>query len=237
MKKFLCLMLALTLTASAGCAKGKEEGPAADVPADDPGVQAAENVPAETEEAVRRSADLLPAADFGGADYVIIGREYAKLGALPSIEFATEEMNGEIINDTVYRRNRTVEDNFNVRIAAMTGSAASLVPVSVAAGDGAYDLAWAHVNDMSSLSLGGNLANYYDVPHIDLAGAWWNQLAVESLTWGGKCFLQMNYIPFTGVLLSHCLYYDQKLAADYGVSDLYGMVNGGTWTFDRFDTP
>lgn len=129
----------------------------------------------ETETTIQRSADLLPAADFGGADYRIIGREYAKLGELPTMEFVVEEQTGDVINDTIYNRNRTVEENFNVVISATQGSAASLVKTSVTAGDGAYDLAWAHVNDMSSLSLGGYLANYYDVPHIDMTGAWWNQ--------------------------------------------------------------
>ena len=32
-------------------------------------------------------------------------------------------------------------------------------------------LPWAYVNTMSSLSLNGYLANYYEVPHIDMTGA------------------------------------------------------------------
>lgn len=240
MRKMFCLMLALLLAAATvtGCAKQEGTGDAqepvdANVEQDSAGSEAE---PEETEAPVQRSADLLPAADFGGAGYIIIGREYAKLGSLPSIEFATEELTGEIINDTVYQRNRTVEDNFNVSISAMTGSAASLVPVSVAAGDGAYDLAWAHVNDMSTLSLSGNLANYYDVPHIELSGAWWNQLAVESLTWGGKCFLQMNYIPFTGVMLSHALFYNMAILDRYDLASPTQYVNENNWTFDAFGT-
>ncbi len=190
----------------------------------------------ETETQIQRSADLLPAADFGGADYVIIGRDYAKLGELPSIEFVVEEQNGDIINDTIWQRNQTVSENFNVNITASTGSAGSLVKTSVTAGDGAYDLAWAHVNDMSGLSLGGYLANYYEVPHIDLNGEWWNQLATESLTLNGKCFLQMNYIPFTGVMLSHVLYFNMDMVTEYGLTSPYDYVNQNNWTFDTFRT-
>ncbi len=193
-------------------------------------------VETEAETQIQRSADLLPAADFGGVDYVIIGRDYAKLGELPSIEFVVEEQNGDIINDTIWKRNQTVEENFNVHITASTGSAGSLVKTSVTAGDGAYDLAWAHVNDMSSLSLGGYLANYYDVPHIDLHGAWWNQLATESLTLNGKCFLQMNYIPFTGVMLSHVLFCNMDMVTEYGLTSPYEYVNNNNWTFDTFRT-
>lgn len=188
----------------------------------------------ETETTIQRSADLLPTADFGGADYRIIGREYAKLGELPAMEFVVEEQTGDVINDTIYNRNRTVEENFNVVISAAQGSAASLVKTSVTAGDGAYDLAWAHVNDMSSLSLGGYLANYYDVPHIDMSQSWWNQLAVESLTQNGKCFLQMNYIPFTGVMLSHVLFCNMDMVEEYGLTSPYEYVNEDNWTFDTF---
>ena len=182
--RFPALLLALLLTSPVLLSACGEDAP--DATADTVSV---DTTAEETETAAPRSADLLPASDFGGADYVIIGREYAKLGALPAMEFVVEELTGDIINDTIYKRNQTVEENYNVNISAITGTASSLVQTSVTAGDGAYDLAWAHVNDMSSLSLGGYLANYYDVPHIDMTGAWWNQLAVESLTKNGKCFL------------------------------------------------
>ncbi len=227
-KKLLSLLLiALLLT---GCNSGTTSNET------EASTDTAAPVETETETQIQRSADLLPAADFGGVDYVIIGRDYAKLGELPGMEFVVEELNGDVINDTIYKRNQTVEENFNVKITATTGSAGSLVKTSVTAGDGAYDLSWAHVNDMSGLSLGGYLANYYDVPHIDLHGEWWNQLATESLTLNGKCFLQMNYIPFTGVMLSHVLFFNMDMVTEYGLTSPYQYVNENNWTFDTFRT-
>lgn len=225
----LLLCALLVSTAMTACSGGTtdETTPPSDT-------TAANTTAPETETTVQRSADLLPAANYEGATYQIIGREYAKLGELPAMEFVVDELTGDVINDTIYKRNQTVEENFNVEIAATIGSAASLVKTSVTAGDGAYDLAWAHVNDMSSLSLGGYLANYYDVPHIDMTGAWWNQLAVESLTQNGKCFLQMNYIPFTGVMLSHVLFCNMDMVTEYGLTSPYEYVNENNWTFDTF---
>jgi len=224
---FALLLAGLLVSASlAGCGSDEVSD---SITAD---TAAVETVRTETEPL--RSADLLPASDFGGADYVIIGREYAKLGTLPAMEFVVEEMTGDIINDTIYKRNQTVEENFDVTISAITGDAAALVQTSVTAGDGAYDLSWAHVNSMSTLSLNGYLANYYDMPHIDMTGAWWNQLAVESLTQNGKCFLQMNYIPFTGVMLSHVLFFNMDMVTEYGMTSPYDHVNENTWTFDTF---
>lgn len=237
MKRILSALLLTTLLLSAvSCSEKQNDGAQTPETAADAGESVtAEAAPEEEEEQpVLRSADLLPASDFGGADYTIIGREYAKLGDLPAIEFSVEELTGDIINDTIYQRNHLVEDNFNVKITAITGSASNLVTTSVAAGDGAYDLAWAHVNDMSSLSLSGNLANYYDMPHIDLTQAWWNQLATESLTLNGKCFLQMNYIPFTGVMLSHVLFFNTLILNQYSLTSPFEYVRNNDWTFDNF---
>lgn len=236
MKRILSVLLltALLLSAVSCSEKQSDEAETPGSAAESGEAVSEETVPEEEEAPVLRSADLLPASDFGGADYTIIGREYAKLGNLPAIEFSVEELTGDIINDTIYQRNQLVENNFNVTITAMQGSASSLVTTSVAAGDGAYDLAWAHVNDMSSLSLSGNLANYYDMPHIDLTQAWWNQLATESLTLNGKCFLQMNYIPFTGVMLSHVLYFNRSLLNQFNLTSPFEYVRNDDWTFDNF---
>lgn len=89
---------------------------------------------------------------------------------------------------------------------------------------------------MSSLSLNGYLANYYDMPHIDMSQPWWNQLAVESLTLNGKCFLQMNYIPFTGVMLSHALFFNMNMLKTYALTSPYTYVNENNWTFENFST-
>ena len=228
------LVLALTLIVTALLsACGGSQSPAPETAAPETGATAeAESTTAETKP--QRSADLLPAADFKGADFVIVGREYAKLGNLPAIEFAVEELNGDVINDTIYNRNLTVSTNYNVKISAVIGAAQTLVRNSVTSGDGAYDLAWAHVNNMSALTLGGSLANYYDVPHVDLSKPWWNRLATEAMTLNGKCYLQMNYIPFTGVMLSHCLFYNVNMAKENNLTSPYDLIRDKKWSFDKF---
>ena len=195
------------------------------------------NTAAVTEEPQLSAKNLLPEADFGGAEYHIMGREYAKLGDLPSYEFTTDGENGDLINDTVYRRCRTVEELYNVTITSesyATDKSVGALETSQLAGDCAFDLAWSHVNSMVSMTVKGLLSNYYEIPNIDLSAEWWNQLAAESLTVNGRCYLQMNYIPFTGVMLSHCLYFNKALAEQYDITNLYEHVLNDTWTFDVF---
>ncbi|MGI6743036.1 MAG: hypothetical protein ACOX4O_05150 [Eubacteriales bacterium] len=218
------LLLALLLFVSCG-----ETAPAESDAAADQAETAAEEV-TETE---LSAANLLPAADFEGRTFNISGRNYAKLGDLPSYEFTVESENGDLINDTIYARNLAVSERYNVNITSGQGDAGQLIPKSVMAGDGAYQLAWDHVNTMASLTLKGVLEDYSALPHIDISQPWWNRLATESLTVNGRCYLQMNYIPFTGVMLSHCLYYNMKLASDFSVGGIEEEVLAGSWTFDR----
>ncbi|MCI8387932.1 MAG: extracellular solute-binding protein [Clostridiales bacterium] len=183
------------------------------------------------------SEERLGDFNFGGAVFNILGREYAKLGTLPSYEFATDSENGDLINDTIYKRNRIVEEQYNVKIVAAQapqGQGASFVEKSQMAGDGEYDLVWAHINDMSTMVQKGLLADYNSIQHIDITQPWWNQLATESLTINGKCYLQMNYIPFTGTMLSHCLYFNKNLAEVNKIDDIYSLVLDDKWTFDNF---
>lgn len=65
---------------------------------------------AEPETTALSAKNQLGEYDFDGATYTILGRDYAKLGTLPDIEFDVETQNGDIINDTVYARNRTIEE-------------------------------------------------------------------------------------------------------------------------------
>lgn len=233
MKKSLPLFLVFTALLSSSLASCSDT---VDTSSDITSVTAATTATEPADTAVY-SRDVLPEQDFGGAEYHIMGREYAKLGDLPSYEFTTDSENGDLINDTVYQRRSIVEEQYNVDITCetyATDKSVAALETSQLAGDYAFDLVWSHINSMGTMVQKSLLSDYYDIPHIDITSPWWNQLATESLTVNGRCYLQMNYIPFTGVMLSHCLYFNKALAAQYDISGLYEHVLDNTWTFDVF---
>lgn len=222
------ILFALLLTSCAGSTEQLSSTPV---------TEAAPVTEAVTEDPMTHSRDVLPEADFGGAEYHIMGREYAKLGDLPSYEFTVEQENGDLINDTVYKHCKIVEEQYNVTITSTqyaTDKSVSALETSQLAGDAAFDLVWSHINSMVSMVSKRILSDYYTLPHIDITAPWWNQLATESLTVNERCYLQMNYIPFTGVMLSHCLYFNKNLASQYDLGDLYSYIADDAWTIDTF---
>lgn len=175
--------------------------------------------------------------DFGGRTYTMLGTSDSSMSALAPNELNATELDGDIINDTVYNRNRKIEDLYNIKITAETkpgGEIVSLVKSSVLAGDCPYDLVWPTMSGGSTLAAAGVLANYYDFKDIDLNAEWWNQRATEQLTVNGQCYLQLNYIPYTGMLFTHCMFYNHRLAEKYLTESMYDLVRNGKWTIDKF---
>lgn len=56
----------------------------------------------------------------------------------------------------------------------------------------------------------------------------------NQLTVNGKCYLQLNYIPYTGMLFTHCMFYNHRLAEKYLTESMYDLVRNGKWTIDKF---
>ncbi len=233
-KRYLALaLLAAMLLAS--CNGGSTEStPSDDTTADTTANETETIAETEAETEAVTAASVLGKRDYAGAEFRILGREYGKLGDLPAMEFAVEGETGDIINDTIYRRNSTVSELMNVKITAEQGYAPDILRNAQQAGDAIYSLVWQHVNDMSLMVQSSLLSDYNAMPEIDITKPWWNQLATESLTLNGRCYLQMNYIPFTGVLLSHCLYFNQNIAEDNGITNIYDLVLNNKWDFDTF---
>ena len=75
------------------------------------------------ETATEISDDLEP-ADYGGANFRILYRNSCQrsnwaLYEVHKIEIATEAENGDVINDALYKRNKNIEERFNVNIVGI----------------------------------------------------------------------------------------------------------------------
>ncbi|MCI8388080.1 MAG: hypothetical protein HFE63_06385 [Clostridiales bacterium] len=184
------------------------------------------------------SLEKLGVHDFGGAEYVILasGTGYGNQPA-NDFEISVDTLNGEVVNDAVYERERKIEERYNVKIEkelmALKEPTATIIR-NVTAGDMEYSLVSDQVSTISTAVTAGCLANYYDFSEIDLTAPWWNQNATESLTINGKCYLQMNYINVASPLATHCMFYNKRVAEDYDVSGIYKLVLDGKWTMDKF---
>jgi len=237
MKKHLSLLLALLMLAPAivSCAE-TEDTASPDTPDVSADAGTEETVPEETEISRENYPDTLPDdLDFGGETVTIHSR-----GDDESIyEVSVEEMTGEVVNDAVYERNEMVAERLNVKIVGFAGekwdaynNAIASLRASIMSADGAYDAIAGWSARIPSLSLEGLLLDLNEMPYLDLDQPWWNQSAVEELQIAGHLYFITGNIAKT-MLSAMCVYvFNQKVANDFDVENLYDVVNEHRWTID-----
>ena len=69
-----------------------------------------------TEAVVTELKPGLPEADYNGYEFNIVVRKASGTDPWGNFEMAVEEINGEVLNDSIAERNRLVEEAYNISI-------------------------------------------------------------------------------------------------------------------------
>lgn len=147
-----------------------------------------------------------------------------------------DEQNGDILNDAVYNRNLAVEEKLNITISGTNVADANYTADlynMVAAGEYGMDLMHAPLRATSNII---NQNSVYDVNTInsfDFSQPWWNQNCNQNMTIHDKLFTVASDASFFDKLSSIVVFYNQQLANNYDLGDLYSMVEKGEWTLDK----
>ena len=180
-------------------------------------------------------ADNLPDADFGGYSFRIFTAEENGGNDFVGSMMAEREI-GEVINDSIYKANRTVEERFNIKITPVTTAfepAESVMKNSVKSGEDAYDLAFGHDYGTGSATLEGLFVNLHSLNYFDFGNPWWPSHTIDSLTFNKKMYAFSNSISIIGLDWTRLLYINKGMAKDLGLEVPYKEVFDGTWTLDK----
>ena len=187
-----------------------------------------------TEEDTSEKLELPDDLDFGGETVMFLTEHHSGFDWYTSKEIYAEQETGELFNDTVYRRNLTIEDKLNVHIAQFnTDSASNVAQKSLSAGDTEYDVIMPYINSNIALIQQGLCYDLYQIPYIDLEKSWWDQRANENLTVNGKLFMTTGDISILDNECTMVMFFSKKMVADYALTSPYDYVTSGTWTLDN----
>jgi len=195
---------------------------------------AAETEPQDSLSACKAISDGVPDLDLGGEDYRIFYQQRYTTDAIPP----DGEENGDIINDAIYKRNRTVEERFNVKVVGIEGAEEEMVNTliaSVTSGEDAYDLFMGHSIYSGTAALGGCFRNWYDIPYIDFTKPWFPQEAIEELTINDRMYMTMGDMALSFIRNVYCMFFNKEMAEANGIEDIYALVNSGEWTLEKLD--
>ncbi len=239
LKKNLSLLLVFLMLAptSAGCADNtasEAEADAATASADAAVTETEAETEAETEDR-RNMQDEVPELDFGGAAFRSI------VQSSTVYDIYTAEETGDALKDSIYYRNRDIEERFKIVIEeALALSYDALSPrvkQSITAGDDEFDLVLGQMEQSGKDAQEGIFLNWYDIPYVDFEKPWWpKSIAREAATVNGKMYNTVSDLCVSYAEQTWTLVYDKVQAENYGIGDLYSMVNEGTWTVDNLQT-
>ncbi|MBE6724862.1 MAG: hypothetical protein E7576_06645 [Ruminococcaceae bacterium] len=242
-KKLTAILLAMLMLtpAFAGCSQSTENA-GADANAQSSGqtqsTPGSVDDAAEPEEPERLYADVPADSNFGGETFTILCSSNAEYGTVKD-DFFAEEITGEAINDARFNRNASVGDQLNVKIEPYdadvgSGVGQSLITQDVKSGTGAYDLAFCCGYATSTLSTGNYLANIKNIPYINLAAPWWDQVANRDLQILDQLFYTTGDISTADNDATYCIMFNKGLITNYNLQNPYELVDGDQWTMDNF---
>lgn len=179
--------------------------------------------------------DYLGEQDFGGKEFHMLTIS-AGINATSRFtdEIYVKEETGEVINDSVYLRNKMVEDKLNVKIVAVPqDNPMSSARAAVKAGDASYHTFGLYKSETSSMAQEGALRNWNDLPVMDFSKPWWNSKCAQNMSVGGFLYCMSGSILISEIDDTLAMVFNKKLATDYMVEDLYTLVKEKRWTIDK----
>ena len=174
-------------------------------------------------------SDNLPDMDFEGYNFRIL-MHFENEGL-----YAEEEI-GEPLNDSVYARNRAVEERFNINISLVEIPGwGTLAEKSILAGEDVCDILALH-GIIAYEYIGKNLMVDWisNMTYNNLNAVWWNQNIVNDHTFFGKLYGATGDISYSALHNTFCLYFNKNLFQNLNIEYPYNDVVKGTWTLDKF---
>ena len=178
----------------------------------------------------------LPEMDYGGAKFIVYtpydDNESSETSLFPPAKFLfSEALNGEIVNDTVFNRNLTVEQKFNVKFEIVQNE--SRPDVMITAGEPMDVVCWAATGIADDVYTGAYM-NMYDFPYLSLNAEYWSPSCVKGTIVDDRVYFMPCDVNLDPLANSGFLYFNKRLLAEHDLVSPYDLVHEDRWTFDTF---
>jgi hypothetical protein len=228
-KKIIIFVLILAFTAFIGCKNdtAKTEDPKT------PEFTEGETAEAKNEPIVYK-ADYLPDIKFDGYDFRMVAPSLYGL----YVSADCEEETGDTLNDAIYKRNRLIENRYDINIRQIDGpdwpDCVSAFNKSVMANSDDFDLCMLISREAWAACLKGTVMPLGNLPYCDITQPWYIKETNKEISINGK-----HYFVYSDECLclfgqTMCVLFNKQLASDLALENMYALVNEGKWTVDKF---
>lgn len=169
--------------------------------------------------------------NYNGYTFRILSRPGSRLN-----EVWSETETGDVLSDSVYRRNIIVEDLLNIKFEVLSSSGDfetdALNPIL--AGDDAYDAVGTAARAAFIYAQSSAAVNWYEISNIDLERSWWSSDASSNLSINNKLYAMCGDISYATLSSSTGMVFNKQLFDEYQLEYPYELVREGLWTFGEF---
>ncbi len=145
-----------------------------------------------------------------------------------------EALNEDPINDSVFNRNKTIEDKYKIEISEIAASnATDLAKKSIAAGLDEYDLIVIPSASQMTLALNGYLYRLDELEYLDPTQPWWDTNSYNSLSVAGAHFVIVGDIQIMDKDATWVMFFNKKMIEDYGLENPFDLVKNNQWTIEK----
>lgn len=151
----------------------------------------------------------------------------------PNQDVNATELNGETLNDAIFKRNEAIAEKYNIVITSeFVSDMARKILNSVSAGDNAVDVALELPGSTFAAAQEGAFANINDIPHLSFDMPWWDETMRADMEIDGFNYCAISSMNIHAYGATPVVVFNKKLAEDFGVENLYKVVEEGRWTID-----
>ncbi|MCL2816551.1 MAG: hypothetical protein FWD23_18290, partial [Oscillospiraceae bacterium] len=187
------LVLIMAMLFSCGGAQG-ETNSGGDLPLDN-AQNAGQDDSSGQQAALERILPDLPEADYGGHKFNILTFGVAGSHEWEQADLTAEEESGDTIGDVVYKRNKIIEEKYNIKLNEVhlyDGTFGTSLKKEIQAGTHEYDLVSPRVIDSAGYMTSGYFMNLFDVDYLDLTKPWYDQQGIKEMSIDHKLYIVLS---------------------------------------------
>ncbi len=179
----------------------------------------------------------LEAEDFGGVTFTILNRQKSpNYNAHPNPEISAPEQTGEVLNDSVYNRNQTLEEKYNISLVSAEfadhGAINNELKKAITAGDALYDAVFPGFEVAFQMAMDGSLYELSEIPHLQTDKEWWWNTVAENTSIAGKNYFISGDMNIGAMNASGLIYFNKQILSDHQLESPYTIVDEGKWTLE-----
>lgn len=187
--------------------------------------------------------DNLPdTLNFGGEKVTMLVLKEKESVGVHDNEILTDELTSDVINDSIYNRERFVEDRLGVEIEAAAVTAGDYnteFDKMINSDDDTYQVCAARTVWFAPYVFDNVLTDLYTVNYLDLEKPWWSQYFSEKAEVKDCLYLTTGSLSLSLTRFLFVVFYNKTLGGNYAeaypeLADLYTVVENGDWTYDKF---